>query len=98
MCTRYHQHVLSHDEEIVAHQMVAILNPVKVIIATLEGGAYPTSNLVTPIIGKVIDKLEPDKPTITDYRGKKNYQSKFHIVTIISFHNSLTRYIFFIVG
>ena len=71
MCTRYYQHVLSHDEEIVAHQMAAILNPVKVIIATLEGGAYPTSNLVKPIIGKIIDNLEPDKPTITDYGGKK---------------------------
>ena len=71
MCTGYHQHVLSHDEEIVAHQMAAIFNPVKVIIATLEGGAFPMSNLVKSIIGKMINKLEPDKTTITDYRGKK---------------------------
>ena len=71
MCTRHHQHVLSHDEEIAAYQMAAILNPIKVINAMLEGVAYLTSSLMKPIIGKMIDKLEPDKPTITDYRGKK---------------------------
>ena len=51
--------------------MAAILNSVKAITATLEGGACPTSNLVKPIIGKMIDKLELDKPTITDYKGSK---------------------------
>ena len=71
MCTRYHQHVLSNDAEIVAHQMAANLNSVKVIIATLKGGACPMRNLVKPIIGIMINKLEPDKPTITDYGGKK---------------------------
>ena len=77
MCTRYHQHVLSRGEEIVTYQLAAILNPVKVIIATLEGGPYPTRNLVKQIIGKMVDKPEPDKPTITNYRGEKIIKVRF---------------------
>ena len=71
MYCRYANHVLSNDEEIVAHQLAAVLAPVKLVIATLEGSGYPTSNLVKPIIGRLIDKLDPEKSTITDYRGKK---------------------------
>ena len=51
--------------------MAAVLSPVKVLIATMEASEYPTSNLVKPYIGKMIDRLSPHKSTPTDYRGKK---------------------------
>jgi hypothetical protein len=37
---KYQQHVMTLDEEIVAHQMVVIFSPVKVVISTLEGRTY----------------------------------------------------------
>ena len=49
--------------------MAAVLGPVKVLIATLEASTYPTSNLVKPYIGKMIDRLSSTKSTSTDYRG-----------------------------
>ncbi len=55
----------------VAHQLAAILSPVKTLISILEASAYPTSNLVKPFIGKMIDKLDPNKSTTTEYRGRK---------------------------
>ena len=58
-------------EFIVAHQLAAILSPVKTLISILEASAYPTSNLVKPFIGKMIDKLYPNKSTTTEYRGRK---------------------------
>jgi hypothetical protein len=64
-------HVLTDEQALCAHQMAAILAPVKVLIATMEASEYPTSNLVKPYIGKMIDRLSPLKSTPTEYRGKK---------------------------
>jgi hypothetical protein len=64
-------HVLTDEQALCAHQMAAVLSPVKVLIATMEASEYPTSNLVKPYIGKMIDRLSPHKSTPTDYRGKK---------------------------
>jgi hypothetical protein len=51
--------------------MAAIGAFVKVLIATMEASEYPTSNLVKPYIGKMIDRLSPLKINPTDYRGTK---------------------------
>jgi hypothetical protein len=49
-----------------------MLSPVKVLIDILEGGDYyPTSNFINPCIGIIIDSLYEDKPTYTDYKGKR---------------------------
>ena len=63
--------MLTDEQALCAHQMSAVLAPVKVLIATMEASAYPTSNLVKPYIGKMIDRLSPHKSTPTDYRGRK---------------------------
>ena len=55
----------------VAHQLAAILSPVKTLISILEASAYPSRILVKPFIGKMIDKLDPNKSTITEYKGRK---------------------------
>ncbi len=51
--------------------MAAVVQHVRQRIATLEGGKYPTSNLVKPYVGKMIDRLAPERTTTTTYRGKK---------------------------
>ena len=58
--------------------MAAILAPVKVVIATMEASDYPTSNLVKPYVGKMIDRLSPHKSTPTDYRGRKEVVKVSH--------------------
>ena len=65
--------------------MAAVLAPVKVLIATMEASEYPTSNLVKPYIGKMIDRLSPLKSTTTEYRGIKEIIK----VSIIIFHHTL---------
>ena len=69
--TSYNNHKLTDEDFLCAHQLAAILSPVKVLLSTLEAGNYPTSNLVKPYIGKMIDRLEPHKSTSTTYRGEK---------------------------
>ncbi len=64
-------HILTDEQALCAHQLAAILSPVKVLVAILEGGDYPTSNLIKPYIGKMIDRLYKDKSTYTDYKGKR---------------------------
>jgi len=64
-------HMLNDDQFLCAHQMATVLQHVQQLIAMLEGGNYPTSNLVKPYVGKMIDRLTPERTTITAYRGKK---------------------------
>ena len=70
---RYNNHVLTDEEALCAHQLAQILSPVKTLIATLEASSYPTSNLVKPYVGKMIDRLSPDKGTHTTYRDVKEH-------------------------
>ena len=66
----YIRKILIDEQALIAHQLAAILSTVKVLI-DLEGGEYPTSNLIKPYIRKKIDKLFEDKPTYTNYRRKR---------------------------
>ena len=68
---RYIHHILTDEQALCARQLAAILSHVKVLIAIIEGGDYPTSNLIDPYIGKMIDTLSEDKPTYTGYKGKR---------------------------
>jgi hypothetical protein len=63
--------MLTDEHALCAHPMLAILAHVKVLITPMEASAYPTSNMVKPCIGKMIDRLSPHKNTPTDYRGRK---------------------------
>ena len=67
----YKDHMLSDEQFLCAHQMAAVLQPCQQLIATLEGGLYPTSNLVKPYVGKMIDLLEAARTTTTMYRGRR---------------------------
>lgn len=78
--TTFQHHKLDEEDFLCVHQLAAILSPVKVLLATLEAGKYPTSNLVKPYIGKMIDRLEPNKSTITMYRGYKE------VIKVIMLH------------
>ena len=69
--TTFKDHILNDEQFLCAHQMAVVLQPVQQLLATLEGGLYPTSNLVKPYVGKMIDRLEPGRTTTTVYRGKK---------------------------
>jgi hypothetical protein len=51
--------------------MAVVLHHVQQLIATLEGGLYPTSNLVKPYVGKMIDRSEPGRTTTTTYHDKR---------------------------
>ena len=67
--------------------MAAILAPVKVLIASMEASEYPTSNLVKPYIGKMIDRLSPLKSTTTEYRGiKEIVKVSNHILPYVVIH------------
>ncbi len=67
--------------------MAAILAPVKVLIAAMEASEYPTSNLVKPYIGKIIDRLSPLKSTPTDYRGRKEIiKVSYHLSPYVVIH------------
>ena len=68
---RYIHHILTDEQALRAHQLAAILSPVKILIAILRGEDYPTSNLIKSYIGKMIDRLSEDEHTNTDYRGKR---------------------------
>ena len=72
--------------------MEAVLQPVQQLIATLEGGLYPTSNLVKPYVGKMIDRLEPGRSTTTMYRKIKEVIKVkcfcIHLSYFIPFSNS----------
>ena len=50
---RYIHHILTNEQALCAHQLAAIVLPVKVLIAILEGGDYPTSNLIKPYIREI---------------------------------------------
>ena len=67
----FKDHMLNDEQFLCAHQMADVLHPVSQLIATLEGGLYPTSNLVKPYVEQMIDRLEPGRTTTTTYRGKK---------------------------
>jgi hypothetical protein len=69
--TSFKDHMLNDEQFICAHQTATVLQPVQQLIATLEGSKYPTSNLVKPYVGKMIDRLAPERTTTTTYRGKK---------------------------
>lgn len=56
---------------VACHQLAAILQPLQVLIAVLEATKQPTSNLVKPYVGRMIDRLDSNKNVITYYRGKK---------------------------
>lgn len=49
----------------------AVLDPFLVMITTLEATQKPTSNLVKPFVGKMIDRLDAERSTVTTYRGVK---------------------------
>ena len=67
--------------------MAAISAHVKVFIATMEASEYPTSNLVKPYIGKMIDRLSPLKSTSTDYRGwKEIIKASYHLTPYVLMH------------
>ena len=73
--------MLTDEQALCAHQMSAILAPVKVLIATMEAFAYPTISLVKPYIGKMIDRLSLHKSTPTDYRSRKEIiKVRFYVV------------------
>jgi len=69
--TSFEDRMLSDDQYVCAHHMAAVLHLVQQLIATLEGGLYPTSNLVKPYVGKMIDRLEPGRTTTITYRDKR---------------------------
>ena len=70
--TRFKDHMLNDEQFMCAHQMAAILHLALHLISTIEGGKYPTSNLVKPYVGKMIDRLAPERTTTTTYRGRKD--------------------------
>jgi hypothetical protein len=67
--TSFKDHMLKDEQFLFAHRMAAVLQPVQQLIATLEGGNYPTSNLVKPYVGKMIDRLARERTSTTTYRG-----------------------------
>ena len=44
----FKDHMLNDEQFLCAHQMATVLQHVQQLIATLERGNYPTSNLVKP--------------------------------------------------
>ena len=64
-------HIVTDEQALGAHQLATIISPVKVPTAILEDRDYPTRNLIKPYIGKMFDRLSEDKPTYTNYRGKR---------------------------
>ena len=76
---RYRHHILTDEQALCAHHLAVIRSPVKVLLAILEGGDYPTSNLIKPYIGKMIDRLSENKPTYTDYRGRREMIKVNHL-------------------
>ena len=62
---------LNDEEARIVHQLAAVLTHVKDLLAILEATLHPTSNLVLPYIGKMIDRLETSRSTTTTYRNKK---------------------------
>ena len=69
--TTYDNHKLSDEHCIACHQLSAICDPVKTVIATMEATQKPTSNLVKPFLNKLIDRLENRRSITTFYRGNK---------------------------
>jgi len=69
--TSFKDHMLSDEQYVCAHHMAVVLHYVEQLIATLEGGLDPTSNLVKPYVGKMIDRLKPGRTTTTLYRDKR---------------------------
>ena len=84
--TSFKDHMLNDEHYLCAHHMAAALHHVQQLIATLEGGLYPTSILVKPYVGKMIDRLEPGRTTTTTYRDKREIIKIF--VFIYSYDNS----------
>ena len=48
-----------------------VLSPFLVLLGVLEATQKPTSNLVKPYVGKMIDRLEEGKSSSSSYRGRK---------------------------
>jgi len=69
--TSFKKYVLSDEQYLSTHQMAFVLYHVQQLIATLEGGMYPTSILVKPYVENMIDRLEPGRTTTTTYRDKR---------------------------
>lgn len=69
--TTFKDWTLSLEQYEACHQLAAILQPLKILVGVLEGTKAPTSNLVKPFVGKMIDRLESEKNITTHYRGKK---------------------------
>ena len=73
--------------------MAAILSHVKTLIVTLEASSYPTSNLVKPYVGKMIERLSAYKGTHTTYRDVREHIKVMFCHTI--FFNALIAFVHF---
>ena len=67
----YSRHALTDEEHTIVHQLVSVLLPCRTLIAILEATLTPTNNLVLPYVGKMIDRLEPHKSTVSYFSGEK---------------------------
>ena len=67
----FDDHRLEEDHLDACHQLAAMLKPLKFLVEVLGATKKPTSNLVKPFVGKMIDRLDADKSIVTYYRGKK---------------------------
>ena len=67
----YSKHALTEEEQIIVYQLASVLLPCRTLIAILEATKTPTNNLVLPYVGKMIDRLEPHKATVTYVSGEK---------------------------
>ncbi len=67
------------------HNLDAILSPVKTLRSILESFNYPTSNRAKPYIGKMIDRLDSNEQTLTNFMGKKEVKGVYPTLSIHCF-------------
>lgn len=80
----FKDHTMSADQFLACHQLAAILQPLQVLVSVLEATKTPTSNLVKPFVGKMIDRLDMEKNVTTTYRGKKEVIRVCHVPCLMS--------------
>ena len=47
------------------HQLAVMLEPLQVLVDVLDATKKPTSNMIKPFVGKMIDRLDADKHIVT---------------------------------
>ena len=67
----FKEHQMTVEQYNACHQLAAMLIPLKLCCDVFEATQKPTSNLIKPFVGKMIDRLDRDKKITTEYRGRK---------------------------